>query len=72
MTQYLLHGTSHKYVASIRRNGLRADGGWKDRAFIFLVPGREDSHDHPLLRHGTDCVVKIDGRFYLTAGGKGW
>ena len=53
MTRYMLHGTSHKHVASIRQYGLRAGGGWKDRAFIFLVPEREDSHDHPLLRHGT-------------------
>ena len=35
MTPYLLHGASRKYVASIRKNGLRAGGGWKDRAFIF-------------------------------------
>ena len=72
MTRYLLHGTSRKYVASIRKNGLRAGGGWKDRAFIFLVPERPGSYDHPLLRHGTDCVVKIDGRYFLTAGGNGW
>ena len=59
MTEFLLHGTQRKYVANIRKYGLKAGGGcfggpWKDRAFIFCVPERPDTHDHPLLRHNTD------------------
>ena len=72
MTEYFLHGTKKEHVSNIRKNGLRAGGGRTDRAFIFLVPERENSFDHPLLRHGTECVVKVYSRFYMTAGGKGW
>ena len=72
MTEYFLHGTKKEYVSNIRKNGLKAGGGRTDRAFIFLVPERENSFDHPLLRHGTECVVKVFSRFYMSAGGKGW
>ena len=68
----MLHGARHEYAAGIRRHGLFAGGGWKDRAFIFLVPEIEGSWDHPELRHGTEVVVKVDARYYLTAGGVGW
>ena len=60
MTAHLLHGTRKRNVAGIRQNGLKAGGTHGDRAFIFLVPERPDSWDHPLLRHGTECVVKVD------------
>merc|ERR1712051_630004 len=72
MTDYFLHGTKRKNVPSIRQNGLKAGGPHGDRAFIFLVPERENSFDHPLLRHGTEVVVKVDAHFFMSASGIGW
>ena len=72
MTEFLLHWTKRRNVAGIRKHGLKAGGPHGDRAFIFLVPEREDSFDHPLLRHGTDTVVKVDAHFFMSANGIGW
>ncbi len=65
ITKCVLHGTFRRYAGAITRTGLRAGGGWKDRAFIFLVPMLPGARDHPGLRSGTDAVVKIDAERFM-------
>ena len=72
MTQYMLHGTFRKYARAISRQGLKGGGGWKDSAYIFLVPMIPGRRHHPGLRAEADVIVKVDMGRYFNDGGVGW